>query len=83
MRRYSSRNNEFLSTRYTNLKPFLPSLPPPPVDTEGNPVLGGWVSAQYGGSPYTEYFYNQARSDGIGRGPVPWGALMKSPSKLR
>ncbi len=38
MRRYSSRNNEFLSTRYTNLKPFLPSLPPPPVDNEGKPV---------------------------------------------
>lgn len=38
MRRFSSRTQNYLSTQYTNLKPFLPSLPPPPVDTEGNPV---------------------------------------------
>jgi tryptophan synthase beta chain len=38
MRRFSSRTSNFLSTQYTNLKPFLPSLPPPPVDRDGKPV---------------------------------------------
>ncbi len=38
MRRFSSRSSEFLPSSYTNLKPFLPSLPPPPVGPDGNPV---------------------------------------------
>ncbi|MCK5132777.1 MAG: TrpB-like pyridoxal phosphate-dependent enzyme [Candidatus Sabulitectum sp.] len=38
MRRFSSRSSDFLPTEYTNIKPFLPSLPPPPVDSDGYPV---------------------------------------------
>ncbi len=38
MRRFSSRCSDFIPTEYTNIKPFLPSLPPPPVGPDGTPV---------------------------------------------
>ncbi len=31
MQRFSTRSSDYLPSCYTNLKPFLPSLPPPPV----------------------------------------------------
>ena len=38
MRRFSSRGHDFLPTEYTNIKPFLPSLPPPPIGPDGSPL---------------------------------------------
>lgn len=38
MQRFSTRSSDYLPSCYTNLKPFLPSLPPPPVGPDGNPV---------------------------------------------
>jgi len=38
MQRFASRNRDYIPSEYTNLKPFLPSLPPPPVGPDGNPA---------------------------------------------
>ncbi len=47
MRRFSSRGGALLPTEYTNIKPFLPSLPPPPVGTDGSPVGPEVLSALF------------------------------------
>jgi len=47
MRRFSSRGSDFLPSEYTNIKPFLPSLPPPPVGPDGSPVGPEALSALF------------------------------------
>ncbi|MEA3266140.1 MAG: TrpB-like pyridoxal phosphate-dependent enzyme [Candidatus Fermentibacteria bacterium] len=47
MRRFSSRGSNFLPAEYTNIKPFLPSLPPPPVGPDGSPIGPEALSALF------------------------------------
>ncbi|OPX32403.1 MAG: TrpB-like pyridoxal-phosphate dependent enzyme [Gemmatimonadaceae bacterium 4484_173] len=47
MRRFSSRSSSFLPEEYTNLKPFLPSLPPPPIGPDGTPVSPDVLAALF------------------------------------
>lgn len=47
MQRFLSRCSSILPTEYTNIKPFLPSLPPPPVGPDGSPVGPDVLSALF------------------------------------